>query len=230
LRALVEEVIVDNLELESALYEGASKLGVALATEAGARLVSLARELLRWNAKVNLTSIDEPLEVVEKHLLDSLAVLPELEGARSLIDLGAGAGFPGLPLKVVCPQMEVTLVESVAKKVGFMKHAIATLGLGPGVRAMQARAGGDPLGERLSRAEVVISRALMEVGPWLELGRLYAAPTGRVLAMLGRPRSKAGLEEMASRLGWRVDSLREYRLPFSQAERSVVSFGRAAQG
>ena len=118
-------------------------------------------ELIKWNAKVNLTAITAPEEVLEKHFLDSLAVLPEVEGAASLLDLGAGAGFPGLPLKLARPWMAVTLVDAVGKKVGFLKAAIAALGLKE-ARGLHARAEGKPEAEGMPRAELLIARAFRD--------------------------------------------------------------------
>ena len=114
-----EEGAVDSEELFEALRRGAAQLGVELSEQAGRRMLAFGEELLRWNRKVNLTAITEPREVLDKHFLDSLAILPEVRGARTLLDLGAGAGFPGIPLKVVLPELEVLLVEAVAKKVAL---------------------------------------------------------------------------------------------------------------
>src|SRR5688572_25375968 len=119
-------------------------------------------ELLEWNAKVNLTAITEHAEVLEKHFLDSLAVLPEVEGAASLLDLGAGAGFPGLPLKIARPALAMTLVDAVGKKVGFLKATIAALGLKE-ARGLHARAEGHPEKEGIPRAELLIARAFMDL-------------------------------------------------------------------
>jgi 16S rRNA (guanine527-N7)-methyltransferase len=187
-------------------------------------LLAFATELLKWNQKVNLTAITAPREVVDKHLLDSLAVLPEIGGARSLLDLGAGAGLPGIPLALARPDLEVTLVESIAKKVGFMKHAIALLKLSPRVKATQGRAGGDPAAERLPTVECVVSRALMDVGPWLKLAAPYLAPGGRVLAMLGQAPTEAVLRQDARSAGLTLSSLRHYRLPLSGDPRAVAVF------
>src|SRR5687768_12748080 len=81
-----------------AFTDGAARLGLELSAGVLPTLELWVAELLKWNARVNLTAITEPLEVVEKHLLDSLAVLPEVAGATTLLDLGAGAGLPGIPL------------------------------------------------------------------------------------------------------------------------------------
>lgn len=195
--------------MDKTLSEGVKKLGLSLPNGAERQLTAFANELLKWNQKVNLTAITAPDEVVDKHLLDSLAVLPEVSGAGRLLDLGAGAGLPGIPLAVALPGLEVTLVDAVAKKVGFMKHVIAMLGLAGRVKAVHARALGDPAKEGLPLADVVISRALMEVEGWRALARAYVAPGGRIVAMLGQTQDPGA---------------RRYALPLSGDPRAVSVF------
>lgn len=195
--------------MDKTLAKGLLRLGVTLPVGIETGLLAYARDLLRWNQKVNLTAITAPDEVVDKHLLDSLAVLPEVTGARSLLDLGAGAGLPGIPLALALPGLQVTLVDAVAKKVGFMKHAIATLGLADRVKAIHARAGGAPATEGLTPADVVISRALMDVESWRKLAAAYVAPGGRIVAMLGQTTDPTA---------------RRYALPLSGDPRAVAVF------
>lgn len=214
---------MDNKGDLQALIDGAAALSVHLSNEVAVKFLALRSELLRWNQRINLTSIIDPVEVLEKHFLDSLAPLPELEGASSLLDLGAGAGFPGLPLKLARPGLNVTLVDSVGKKVAFIKQMIGQLGL-TGARAVQGRAAGDAEAEGLPLSEAVIARALMDVGPWLSLGSRYLAPGGRLVAMLGPAPERGGLEELAAAQGRRLVSLREYALPWSKAPRSLAVF------
>ncbi|XXF78141.1 16S rRNA (guanine(527)-N(7))-methyltransferase RsmG [Myxococcaceae bacterium GXIMD 01537] len=209
------------------LQEGCRALGVTVADDVPPRLHKLMGELLKWNAKVNLTAITAPDEVLEKHFLDSLAVLPEVEGAASLLDLGAGAGFPGLPLKIARPALGVTLADAVGKKVGFLKAAIAALGL-KDARGLHVRAEGHPEKEGLPRAEVLIARAFMDLPDWLDLAPAYVQPGGRVVAMLGKAASADELRARAEERGLRVVSSREYRLPFSGAQRQVAVFTRAS--
>ncbi len=207
------------------LEEGAARLALTLPDGAFGALEAWADDLLKWNAKVNLTAITDPTEVVEKHLLDSLAVLPEVAGATSLLDLGAGAGLPGLPLAIALPSLaSVTLVDAVNKKVAFIKQVAARLGLSPRVRAMHVRAAGDPAGEGLARAEVVIARALMDVGAWVPFALPYLADGGRLVAMLARPPPRADLEALAAKHGLTLKSLRAYALPFSGDPRSAAVF------
>ena len=217
---------MDKVRFGDRLTEGAKALGLALPAGVEGPLFQLMGELLKWNAKVNLTAITAPEEVLEKHFLDSLAVLPEVAGAASLMDLGAGAGFPGLPLKLAQPALAVTLVDAVGKKVAFIKAAAGVLRLTE-VRGIHARAEGQPEAEGLPRAELLIARAFRDLPDWLDLAPAYVAPGGRVVAMLGKNASDAELAEAAGARALRVVSARAYRLPFSGAERQVAVFARA---
>ena len=220
---------MDEARFAERLSEGCQALGVGVGPEVPERLRRLMGELRKWNAKVNLTAITAEDEVVEKHFLDSLAVLPEVEGAASLLDVGAGAGFPGLPLKLARPALAVTLVDAVGKKVSYLKAVIATPGLGlTGTRAVHTRAEGHPDAEGLPRCERVLARAFMDLPDWLDLAPAYLAPGGRVVAMLGKAVDEAQLRAQAGTRGLALVSARAYRLPFSGAERQVVAFTRAS--
>ncbi|MCK8499792.1 16S rRNA (guanine(527)-N(7))-methyltransferase RsmG [Myxococcus fulvus] len=216
---------MDNNRFDDLLASGCQALGVSVGSDVGPRLQQLMAELLKWNAKVNLTAITAPEEVLEKHFLDSLAVLPEVTGAASLLDLGAGAGFPGLPLKIALPSLGVTLVDTVGKKVAFIKAAAASLRL-QGVRGLHARAEGQPETEGIPRAELLIARAFMDLPDWLGLAPAYVAEGGRVVAMLGKAQTDAELAARAEERALCVVSARAYRLPFSGAERQVAVFAR----
>lgn len=209
----------------SLLSSGLSKLGLELPAEAQARLLAYAAELLKWNEKVSLTAITRPDEVVEKHLLDSLAVLPEVQSSSSLLDLGAGAGLPGIPLAVALPALHCTLVDAVAKKVSFMKAGAVKAGVTPRVRALHARAEGHAEKEGLPRVACVISRAFMDVGPFLLLARHYVLPGGRVVTMLGQTPPEETLQAHAAAAGLKLVSRRTFGLPFSGDPRGVAVFG-----
>ncbi len=215
---------VDNVA-QAAFARGVEALGLTLSAEVFSGLEIWMSELLKWNQRVNLTAIIQPLEVVEKHMLDSLTVLPEIAGATSLLDLGAGAGLPGIPLAVALPSLSVTMVDAVNKKVAFLKHVIVKMGVGGRVRAVHLRATGSPLTEGLAKAEVVIARALMDVRQWVPFAAPYLAPGGRLVAMLARQPPAAGLEELAHRNGLRLVSVRNFTLPLSGDPRSIAVFG-----
>ena len=209
-----------------AFHSGAARLGLTLGPGVWPALEAWFEALTKWNAKVNLTAITDPLEVVEKHWLDSLAVLPEVEGAATLLDLGAGAGLPGIPLAVALPQLSVTMVDAVAKKVAFLKHVIVRLGLSRRVRGLNLRAAGKPRAEGLVPAEVVIARALMDVRQWVPFALPYLAPAGRLVAMLARGPAEVELRTLAAGSGLRLSSLRHFTLPASGDSRSVAVFER----
>lgn len=156
----------------------------ALPPKLDALLERLAAELLRWNQRINLTGYRSPEEVRVGLFLDALALLPHLAG-NSLLDIGSGAGFPGLVLALARPDLTVTLLEPRAKRVSFQKHAIRTLGLG-NVRAVQGRAGNGPdaalPGEVFSTVTV---KAVGGLADSLALARPYLAPGGRVLLPRG---------------------------------------------
>ena len=88
-----------------------------------------AKELMMWNKKINLTAIKQPLKIAEKHFIDSLAAASFIKNKNSIIDLGSGGGFPGIPLKIMNPLLHVVLVDSSRKKINFLKHVIRLLGL-----------------------------------------------------------------------------------------------------
>ena len=163
-----------------ALEAGAAELGTPLTEAARRQLEAFVPLLLRWNRVYNLTAIEEPSEIVTRHLLDSLAVLPWLEGSRAL-DVGSGAGFPGIPLAIARPQMHITLLDSREKRVRFLRQAVSELGL-PRVEVVLARVeqyrGVDAFDSVLARAFSSLADLVVGVGP-------LCAPGGVVLAMKG---------------------------------------------
>jgi 16S rRNA (guanine527-N7)-methyltransferase len=205
------------------LLEGSRALGLPL-TEAQADALSwLAGELGRWSARINLTAILDPIEMADKHILDSLSVLRVLEGdVTTLLDAGAGAGFPGLPLAIARPDLAVTLVDAVAKKVGFLKHAIAQLQLAPRVRAMHLTLQGNPEAERLGPFDAAVSRALTEPAGWASLAGPYLRPWGTLVVMAG---SEANVLELP---GWTPPRVQRLRLPLTGDGRTLLSYRKAS--
>jgi 16S rRNA (guanine527-N7)-methyltransferase len=216
-----------ELVFHETLDSDLSALGLAPLVDAPARerLARYADRLLAWNRKVNLTAITDPAEVAEKHLADSLLLLPLLGGARTLLDVGAGAGLPGVALACARPSLQVTCCDGVGKKVAFVKAVSAELGLD--VRARAVRAAGNPDAEGLPRADAVVSRALAEPEAWVPLGAPYLAPGGTLLAMLGREADEARLREVGARAGLALVTLDRFVLPRSGAARAVARW-RAA--
>ncbi len=196
------------------LVRDAGRLGVAL-TEAQARpLLALIDELARWNRTYSLTAITDPGQMLTHHLLDSLAIHPELAGSR-IADVGTGAGFPGLPLAVVNPQRHFTLIDSVDKKIRFVSHAVRALGL-TNVTPLRARA------ESLRPEppfDTVVARALAPLGELIETVSPLVGAGSRVLAMKGRWPA----DELASLPApWRLAGSRELAIPGLAEARCVL--------
>lgn len=212
---------MDNKTWISRLHEGADALGIVISEGQAGLLKTFADELLRWNAHINLTGITAPEEILEKHLLDAVAVLPDVTTATTLLDVGAGAGIPGVPLAIMAPSLHVQLVDAVSKKVSFIKSVAATLGLSDRVRARHATLAGEPQREGVERADRVICRAVMELPAWLDLARPYVKDGGQVLAMVATAQDP---DSVARAHGYRLMSERSFELPFSGARRAVLAF------
>lgn len=157
---------------------------------------ALTDELLRWNATHNLTGHKTAEEIELNLIQDSLALAPHVQGP-SLLDIGSGAGFPGLVLALALPELRVTLLEPRAKRVSFHKQAIRSLELGERVRTVMGRAGEALEGERFS---TVTLRAVTNIPGSLELARPYLAPGGVILL----PRGAKDADQARS-LGLRVE-------------------------
>lgn len=200
------------------LVQDAARLGVMLSDTDAGRLLALLAELAVWNTRFNLTAITDPRAMLTHHLLDSLAIHPDLSGTQ-IADVGTGAGFPGLPLAVVNPQRQFMLIDSTAKKIRFVEHIVRLLGL-TNVTARHARA------EKLVVAapfDTVVARAFAPLPQLLaQVAGLCGAHT-RVLAMKGKwPHAElAALPAL-----WRLEGGRELTVPGLDGARCVVVLRR----
>lgn len=204
------------------LAAGARALGVTLEPDAVAALLRLLDELARWNRAYNLTAITDRQEMLTHHLLDSLAVAPWLQGA-TVADVGTGAGFPGLPLAVVRPDLRFTLIDSNGKKQRFVAHAARTLGLGQ-VEPLHARS------EDLRPAtpfDTVVARAFAPLPQLLRLVAPLCGPDTRVLAMKGR-NVDAELKDLPA--GWQVQRTVQLAVPGLSEARYLIVAGRGPAG
>ena len=162
------------------LVQGTAALGVTVSDADAARLVRLLDELERWNRTYNLTAIRDRDQMLTHHLLDSLAIHPDLQGT-SVADVGTGAGFPGLPLAVLNPQRRFTLIDSNGKKIRFVQHAARTLGLS-NVEGLHGRA--ETIAGRVF--DTVVARAFAPLPELVASIDKLSGPHTRVLAMKGK--------------------------------------------
>src|SRR4030042_4081586 len=174
--------IMENITISST----AQKLGIILNATQIEQFNVYQQELLKWNAKINLISEKSAQEIVSKHFMDSLTALQfmDKQDAR-VLDIGSGAGFPGLPLKIACPTLQIYLLESNRKKVSFLKHIIRLLNLTETF----------VLHERVENViknikwkdcfDITISRAAFKLPELLSFGAFFLAPQGKVIALKG---------------------------------------------
>jgi 16S rRNA (guanine527-N7)-methyltransferase len=161
------------------------RLGLPVPEAARARLLWFLDELLRWNRKVNLTAITDPQDAVEKHLVDSLTVLPFLHSSERLLDIGSGGGFPGIPLKLVRPELRLVSVDSAGKKIAFQRHVARQLGL-PDFLPLAARVEDLPQqAEFQGGFDVIVTRAFASITEFARRALPLLAPEGFLLAMKG---------------------------------------------
>lgn len=204
-----------------ALIGGASALGLEVGEGVLEDLCLYYVELVRWNARKNLTSIEGPREAAVKHFLDSLTLYPLLSPSEALLDLGSGAGFPGLCLKVYDRGLRVTLLEASFKRVAFLRHMVRRLSLGDTV-VIHGRAEDPGLLEAWrGRFDVVTGRAIGPLGEFLPLAEPYLRPGGRVIAMKG-PRWQEEVKGVEGRL--RFQGAKELELPFGMGRRALLVF------
>lgn len=189
---------------------GVSALGQDLPAEAVQKLARLLTELERWNRRVNLTAIRDLNEMVSGHVLDSLVVRPLVRGPR-VIDIGTGAGLPGLPLAIADPGTEFVLLDSNGKKISFVTHMIGELDL-PNVEAIKARAEDYAPGMRF---DTVIARALASVPRLVKLSSHLVGENGQLLALKGK-HPAVELEEINTLAEWKY-SITELTVPGLEA-------------
>jgi 16S rRNA (guanine527-N7)-methyltransferase len=206
------------------LTEGAATLGLELDPATLGHLQTYLEELKLWNAKINLTGLKTDRDIVIKHFLDSLAVLPFLDGAASLMDLGSGAGFPGLVLKLARPNLALTLVEARQKKAAFLEYLASRFRLS-GVEVVQTHLTPSLARRREPKVAAVVSRAALTLPRLLELAAPLLAPGGVVLALKGVNLTLGELETAGSAgqlVGLGPLEKHKYYLPISGEPRLLV--------
>lgn len=215
---------------ETILRDGLRCLNLTLDDAAVAGLCHYHAELAKWSQKMNLIAKAPLAEVIETHFLDSLTLLPvlaELPAAGPLLDIGSGAGFPGLALKIARPILTVTLVEPRQKRVSFLRHVIRTLGL-TGIEVIEERI--EP-GQNTFKGEVrsfpiITSRAFTAIAGFLDCCAALSPPDGAVICMKGRraPKEIAEWQALAPQSPYALTKTFATALPFSSVPRQLLLF------
>jgi len=213
------------LNLKQILTEGAKDLGISLYESQLDLCFVYLTELKKWNQKINLTAIRDDGDIVIKHFLDSFSFIKgfaPVEGLK-LLDMGSGAGFPALPLKIAIPGISVTMVESVKKKTAFLRHIIRTLRL-TGAEVSDKRTEELPT-SLYSIFDVVTARAFADIGTALAVGKPFLKSEGIIVLSRG-PEEKISEQEL-SKAGFVLERRIELTLPHSDYKRAIWVFRKA---
>lgn len=205
------------MSLQETLREGLAELHLHVDEGQQASLIKYVELLIKWNKVYNLTAVRDPEEMISHHILDSLAILPYLWPKRWL-DVGCGAGLPGLVLAVMRPEWEFTLLDSNSKKTGFVKQAIIELSL-KNVSVHCARVEEFEVEEKF---DGITSRAFTELGDFISITQHLMGARGRWAAMKGI----AEKELQTVPQGYSVDSVTSLQVPSIKAARSLVVVSR----
>jgi 16S rRNA (guanine527-N7)-methyltransferase len=225
---------IGSKKWQNIIYEGAKNLDIQIDKLKIEKFATHALELMKWNQKINLTAITDPFDVAVKHVLDSIVPVKIIPSNASLLDIGTGGGFPGIPLKISLPSLSVTLIDASRKKVGFLKHIIRKLEL-ENIDALHIRA--DKFASEPGVAKsfnVVISRALSSMTNFAMTAIPFLSHDGVIIAMRGSV-SDEDIQLLHSSVDEKHDFLmgddalsfeikvKKYSLPFLKSNRSMVS-------
>ena len=170
-------------EMLQALEKGLPELGLNLSADTAKQLCAFGEAVVEQNKVMNLTAITEPAQVAKLHLLDSISMLTQMDlSGKKVIDVGCGAGFPGVPLKIACPSMDLTLLDSLGKRMHWLETVLPTLGVE--AKCVTARAE-EAVASCRETYDVATSRAVARLNVLLELTAPYVKVGGYVLAMKG---------------------------------------------
>jgi 16S rRNA (guanine527-N7)-methyltransferase len=201
------------------IQEGSAKLGIPVTNQQTDMMAAHADELIKWNIKTNLTAITKPTDIAIKHFIDSIVPASKIPVNTSVIDLGSGGGFPGIPLKIMLPSLRVTLVDASRKKVNFLKQVIRLLNL-EDIEAVHNRVEDmieDPLYQ--GAFDTAISRAFTDLERFARLASPFLKNNGQLIAM----KSKKTDEELKSiSTDYKQPVIETYTLPFQGAIRSLI--------
>jgi len=202
------------MSLEAQVAAGLAAMGIELDAKARARLLAHLELIAKWNRVHNLTAVRETEQMVVLHLLDSLSVLPHVEGAQTIVDVGTGAGLPGIPIAIARPLARVTLNDSSHKKCVFLQQAKTELAL-DNVEVVCDRV---EKWRPAARFDAVISRAFSDLADFVSQAQHLVAPGGRLIAMKG----VYPFEEIARVPATHRVEVLELKVPHLEARRHLV--------
>ena len=208
-----------NMNPKELLVKGALEIGFSCSTKDINKFMIFLSELKKWNKTYNLTALKTDNDIIIKHFLDSILYLkPFPEGRLNIADAGSGAGFPGIPIKIISPDINVTLIESSRKKATFLRHIIRLLNL-TGISVIEERI--EDLGDEYKKSfDIVVSRATFKIKRFVEIASPYLKENGLLVLSKG-PRLIEELDEMPYD-GCYVESILNLQLPFIEDKRNLI--------
>jgi 16S rRNA (guanine527-N7)-methyltransferase len=217
----------ENLKPEegrSWVEQGAKALGISILEHQIDQFIDYLRLLQKWNRVINLTGIHSWRDIIVKHFLDSLTLLPHLPMESSILDLGSGAGFPGLPIKVVRPTQEMTLIEASAKKVSFLKEVVRHLGLRD-IRILQGflnKKSPDLFAQK--PFDIITTRAVGIFPGVLAVAQGLLSSGGRLILMKGSKgfQELTAMEAVIQKMGFQIEAPIFLTLPILNQERILI--------
>jgi 16S rRNA (guanine527-N7)-methyltransferase len=213
-------------EIKEILVRGAEQVGLSLPPSVLERYLYYIAELKEWNERINLTAVTDDREIAIKHFLDSLTIVPYLRGVNKLLDIGAGAGFPGLPVKIFDPSIAVCLLEASQKKCFFLRHIIRGMQL-EGVEIIHGRAE-DPsiIKQYAGGFDLGVLRAVAGLLPSVRLALPYTKEDGFIVGMRGRRGAEEERKMEWASLGLRLVEMKRLVLPFTEEQRFLLLLQR----
>lgn len=211
-------------EFEQEIFNLAEKIGIQLKSKEIELFCSYMKNLLEWNTKINLTAITEQKEIILKHFIDSLTIHSYIEEKNTIMDVGTGAGFPGIPIKIIKKDCNITLLDSLNKRIMFLRDSIDKLGL-EHIEAVHARA--EEVGREVKYREkydIVVSRAVAPLNILVEYLIPFVKVGGKVICMKG-PKIEEELKQAQkaiNQLGGTIDKIDNLKLPDTEIERNII--------
>ncbi len=211
-------------KFEEIINKYLKEINIELKKEQTEKFYKYMNLLLEWNEKINLTAITEPEEVILKHFVDSLTISKYIEKGSKLVDMGTGAGFPGIPLKILRDDIEITLADSLNKRINFLNEVIKELNL-KNIQTVHTRA--EEFGKNKKYREsfdIATSRAVANLSTLSEYLIPLVKPSGKTICMKGSEIKEE--VEMAKKaieiLGGKIEQKESFNLPNSDMKRNLV--------
>ena len=215
---------MEHTTFNEGLLEKASTMGVRFSVEQMDKFYKYMNLLIEWNEKINLTAIIEPNEIILKHFIDSITILKDIKDGSTVVDVGTGAGFPGIPLSIMNPTLKITLVDSLNKRLIFLQEVINELDL-QNVELVHARA--EEFGRNKKYREkfdIATSRAVANLATLSEYLLPLVKINGKAISMKAGNASQEieGAKKAIKTLGGNINNIEEFNLPQSDIGRTII--------